>query len=100
MSTSWAPRDTRRVCRTPVRLSVQRVQDARQPAFEGARGAESNGEPKVVEPARFKKLLNLMLDDEIAVEEGKVEMKGLDGRRKELEAQLQTADEPPPLPAP
>lgn len=41
-----------------------------------------------------------MLDDEIAVEEGKVEMKALDGRRKELEAQLQTADEPPPLPAP
>ncbi len=46
---------------------------------------------------RIKKLLNLMLDDEIAVDEGKVEMKALDGRRKELEAQLKTADEPPPL---
>ena len=38
-----------------------------------------------------------MLDDEIAVDEGKVEMKALDGRRKELEAQLKTADEPPAL---
>jgi hypothetical protein len=46
---------------------------------------------------RIKKLLNLMLDDEIAVDEGKAEMKALDGRRKELEAQLKTADEPPPL---
>jgi hypothetical protein len=46
---------------------------------------------------RIKRLLNLMLDDEIAVEEGKVEMKALDGRRKELEAQLKTADEPPAL---
>ena len=36
----------------------------------------------------IKKLLNLMLDDGIAVDEGKVEMKALDGRRKELEAQL------------
>jgi hypothetical protein len=47
--------------------------------------------------ARIKKLLNLMLDDEIPVDEGKVEMKALDGRRKELEAQLKTADEPPAL---
>jgi hypothetical protein len=39
-----------------------------------------------------------MLDDEIAVDEGKVEMKALDARRKELEAQLTTADEPPPAP--
>ena len=46
---------------------------------------------------RIKKLLNLMLDDEIAVDEAKVEMKALDGRRKELEAQLKTADEPPAL---
>ena len=46
---------------------------------------------------RIKKLLNVMLDDRIAVDEGKVEMKALDGRRKELEAQLKTADEPPPL---
>jgi site-specific DNA recombinase len=33
---------------------------------------------------RIKKLLNLMLDDEIAVDAGKAEMKALDGRRKEL----------------
>ncbi len=46
---------------------------------------------------RIKKLLNLMLDDEIAVDEGKAEMKTLDARRKELQAQLETADEPPPL---
>ncbi len=46
---------------------------------------------------RIKKLLNLMLDDEIAVDEGRVEMKALDGRRKELEAQLNAADEPPAL---
>jgi DNA invertase Pin-like site-specific DNA recombinase len=46
---------------------------------------------------RIKKLLNLMLDDEIAVDEGKAEIKTLDARRKELQAQLETADEPPPL---
>ena len=46
---------------------------------------------------RIKKLLNLMLDDEIAVDEGKSEIKTLDARRKELQAQLETADEPPPL---
>jgi site-specific DNA recombinase len=46
---------------------------------------------------RIKKLLDLMLDDEIAVDEGKTEMKALDVRRKELEAQLKTAEEPPPL---
>ncbi len=46
---------------------------------------------------RIKKLLNLMLDDEIAVDEGKAEIKALDARRKELQAQLETADEPPPL---
>jgi len=46
---------------------------------------------------RIKKLLNLMLDDEITVDESKVEMKALDGRRKDLEAQLKTADEPPAL---
>lgn len=46
---------------------------------------------------RIKKLLNLMLDDEIAVDEGKSEMKTLDARRKELQAQLETADDPPPL---
>ena len=47
--------------------------------------------------ARIKKLLNLMLDDEIAVDEGKAEIKTLDARRKELQTQLETADEPPPL---
>jgi hypothetical protein len=46
---------------------------------------------------RIKKLLNLMLDDEIAVDEGKAEMRTLDARRKALQAQLETADEPPPL---
>jgi DNA invertase Pin-like site-specific DNA recombinase len=46
---------------------------------------------------RIKKLLNLMLDDEVGVDEGKVEMKALDTRRKELQARLETADEPPPL---
>jgi site-specific DNA recombinase len=46
---------------------------------------------------RIKKLLNLMLDDEIAVDEGKAEIKALDARRKELQAQLATADEAPPL---
>jgi hypothetical protein len=38
-----------------------------------------------------------MLDDEVAVDEGKAEIKALDARRKELQAQLETADEPPPL---
>ncbi len=46
---------------------------------------------------RIKKLLDLLLDDEIGVSEGKAEIKALDARRKELEAQLKTADEPPPL---
>ena len=46
---------------------------------------------------RIKKLLNLMLDDEIAVDEGKAEIKALDTRRKELQAQLDTADQLPPL---
>ena len=38
-----------------------------------------------------------MLDDEISVEEGKAEIKALDSRRNELNAQLKAADEPPPL---
>jgi hypothetical protein len=38
-----------------------------------------------------------MLDDEVAVDEGKTEIKTLDARRKDLQAQLETADEPPPL---
>ena len=39
----------------------------------------------------------MMLDDEIAVDEAKTEMKALDARRKELEVQLKAVDEPPPL---
>ena len=46
---------------------------------------------------RIKKLLNLMLDDELEVDEGKAEIKALDARRKELQAQLDTSDEAPPL---
>lgn len=46
---------------------------------------------------RIKKLLDLLLDDEIDMAEGKAEMKALDARRKELEVQLKAADEPPPL---
>jgi len=46
---------------------------------------------------RIKKLLNLLIDDEIAVDEGKAEIKALDARRKELQVQLESADEPPPL---
>ena len=41
--------------------------------------------------------MNLMLDDEIAVGEGKADIKTLDARRKELQAQLENADEPPLL---
>ena len=46
---------------------------------------------------RIKKLLDLLLDDEVNMHEGKAEMKALDARRKELQIQLQTPDEPPPL---
>ena len=46
---------------------------------------------------RIKKLLDLMLDDQITVAEAKTEMKALDERRQELQAQLATAEEPPPL---
>ena len=46
---------------------------------------------------RIKKLLNLMLDKGIAVDEGKAEIKALDARRRELQAHLESADEPPPL---
>jgi hypothetical protein len=38
-----------------------------------------------------------MLDDGIAEDEGKTEIKALDARRKELQAQLDTADDPAPL---
>jgi hypothetical protein len=47
--------------------------------------------------SRIKKLLNLLLDDEIAVDESKTEIKTLDARRKAFQAELETADEPPPL---
>ena len=46
---------------------------------------------------RIKKLLDLLLDDEIDMAEAKAEMKALDARRKELEVQLKAANEPPPL---
>ena len=46
---------------------------------------------------RIKKLLDLMLDDQIAVAEARTEMKALDDRRRELQVQLDAADEPPPL---
>jgi hypothetical protein len=46
---------------------------------------------------RIKKLLDLLLDDEVDMDEGKAEIKALDARRKELEIQLKAADEPPPL---
>ena len=46
---------------------------------------------------RIKKLLNPMLDDEMAVDEGKAEIEALDRRRKELQAQFETADQPPPM---
>ena len=47
--------------------------------------------------ARIKKLLNLMLDEEIAVNGRKSEIKTLDAHRKDLQAQLETANEPRPL---
>jgi hypothetical protein len=46
---------------------------------------------------RIKKPLTLRLDDEIAVDEGKAEIRALDARRKELQAQLETGAEPPAL---
>src|SRR5256885_16933532 len=47
--------------------------------------------------ARIKKLLNLLLDDEITVDEGKAEIKAIDARRKGFQEQLESADEPPQL---
>jgi hypothetical protein len=43
----------------------------------------------------IKKLLNLMLDDELAVDEGKAEIETLDPRRRDCRhrAQLETADD-------
>src|SRR5690242_3313852 len=46
---------------------------------------------------RIKKLLNLILDDEIGVDEGKAEINALDARRNELKVQLEAADEAPAL---
>jgi hypothetical protein len=47
--------------------------------------------------ARQKKLLAMLLDDVIPMEQGRAEMKVLEGRRLELVGQMETADEPPPL---
>jgi site-specific DNA recombinase len=47
--------------------------------------------------ARRKKLLDLMLDDVVPTSEGKEEMLGLTARRDELQHQIKTAHEPPPL---
>jgi hypothetical protein len=44
-----------------------------------------------------EKLLDMMLDDVVPPDKGKPEMKALEERRLELEAQLKAADEPPPL---
>jgi hypothetical protein len=38
--------------------------------------------------ARIKKLLNLILDDEVAVDEGKAEIKTLDARRRSCSRNL------------
>ncbi|MBY0497945.1 MAG: recombinase family protein [Cyanobacteria bacterium] len=46
---------------------------------------------------RRKKLLDLMLDDVVSTSEGKEEMLGLTARRDELQHQIKTAHEPPPL---
>jgi hypothetical protein len=43
--------------------------------------------------ARQKKLLDMMLDDAVPVQKGKAEMKALEERRLELDAQLKTAEE-------
>ncbi len=42
-------------------------------------------------------LLDLMLDDVVPTCEGKDEMLGLTARRDELQHQIETAHEPPPL---
>jgi site-specific DNA recombinase len=46
---------------------------------------------------RRKKLLDLMLDDVVPTSEGKEEMLALTARRDELQHQITTAHEPPPL---
>jgi site-specific DNA recombinase len=47
--------------------------------------------------ARRKKLIDLVLDDELLASEAKEELRANARRREELEAQLKVADEPPPL---
>jgi len=43
---------------------------------------------------RDQKLLNLMLDDEMGVDEWKIEMKALDTRRNELQTRLVSSSTP------
>ena len=46
---------------------------------------------------RRKKLIDLVLDDQLLASEAKEELRANAKRREELEAQLKVADEPPPL---
>src|SRR5262249_7637257 len=47
--------------------------------------------------ARRKKLIDLVLDDQLLAREAKEELRANAKRREELEAQLKVGDEPPPL---
>jgi site-specific DNA recombinase len=47
--------------------------------------------------ARRKKLIDLVLDDQLPASEAKEELNANAKRREELKAQLKVADEPPPL---
>jgi site-specific DNA recombinase len=47
--------------------------------------------------ARRKKLIDLVVDDQLRAREVKDELNANARRREELEAQLKVADEPPPL---
>jgi site-specific DNA recombinase len=47
--------------------------------------------------ARRKKLIDLVLDDQLLASEAKEELRANAKRREELEAQLKVGDEPPPL---
>ena len=62
---------------------------AREPVVSKARGRTDRHADQ--------KRLNLLVDDEVAVDGGKAEIKALDARRKELQVQLGSADEAPPL---
>jgi hypothetical protein len=46
---------------------------------------------------RIRKLLNLIVDEEIGLDDGKAEIKALEVRRRELQAQLETVNEQPTL---